>query len=68
MMPSSSHDRVGEEVDPNPVPSDAVLLDNLVLVRHPVEVPSVNSGRVVDTQHVHRLDLKVGRFELTSER
>ena len=47
-MEPSLHDRVGEEVDPDPVPPDTVLLDDLVLVGDPVEVPSVNSGRVVD--------------------
>lgn len=62
-----SHDRVGQEVDPDAVPPDAVLLDDLVLVRDPVEVPSVDGSRVVDTEHIDRLDLKVGRLELIDE-
>lgn len=61
---ASLHDRVGEEVDPDPVPPDTVFLDDLVLVGDPVEVPSVDSGRVVDTEDVDGLDLKVCRFEL----
>lgn len=60
----NSHDRVGQKVDPDPVPPDAVLLDDLILVGNPVEVPPVESSRVVDAKHVDRLDFKVGSFEL----
>ena len=65
MSEKSSHDRVGKEVNPNSVPSDTVLLHNLVLVGDPVQVPSVEGSRIVDTEDIHRLDLKVGRFELS---
>lgn len=58
------HDGVSQEVDPDPVPPNAVFLDDLVLVHLPVEVPSVQGGGVVNAKHVHRLDLKVRGLEL----
>jgi hypothetical protein len=58
------HDRVSEEVDPDPVPPDTVLCNDGVLVGNPVEVPPVNGGGIVDTEDIDRLDLKVGRLEL----
>jgi hypothetical protein len=54
------------------VPNLGVLLgllyhvNDLFLVRNPVLVPSVDSGRVMDAQNVNRLDFEVGMFELYS--
>lgn len=62
---TSGNDRVGQKVDPNSVPSFAILGNDLVLVGQPVEVPPVNGGRVVDTEDVDAPDLKVGVLELS---
>lgn len=58
------HDGVSQEVDPDPVPPNAVFLDDLVLVHLPVQVPPVQGGRVVNAEYVHRLDLEVCGLEL----
>ena len=59
-----SHDRVSQEVNPDPVPPNTVLGNYGILVGYPVQVPPVDSGRVVDTEDIYGLDLKVGGFNL----
>jgi hypothetical protein len=49
---------------PNTEPTDTVLFNNLVLVFHPVEVPSVDGGGVVETDGVDGLDFVTGTFDL----
>lgn len=56
--------RVGQEEDPNSVPPLTVLGDNLVLVANPVQVPPVQSSRVVDSENIDTPDLEVGVLEL----
>jgi len=61
---ADSHDRVSQEVNPDPVPPDTVLGDYGILVGDPVQVPPVNSGGVMNTEDIHGFDLKVGGFKL----
>lgn len=58
---------VRQEEDPDSVPSVTVNRGHLVLVADPVLVPSVNGGRVVDTEDVNVLDFKASTFELELE-
>jgi hypothetical protein len=57
-------DRVGQEEDPDSVPPLTVLGDNLVLVANPVQVPPVQSSRVVNSEDIDTPDLEIGVFEL----
>jgi hypothetical protein len=56
--------RICQEEDPDPVPSLAILEDDLLLVANPVEVPSVDSGGVVDPKDIDVLDLEASTFQL----
>jgi hypothetical protein len=56
--------RVGKEELPDTEPSLAVLGLDLVLVGHPVAVPSPEGGRVVNTNSINVLDLEAGTLEL----
>lgn len=48
-------------------PAITILGDNLLLVRHPVSVPSPESRGVVHTNGIHSLDLKTSTLELINE-
>lgn len=63
-----SHDRVGEEEDPDPVPPLSVLGNDLVLIADPVQVPPMNRGRVVHAKNVDASNLEVGVFKLARSR
>jgi hypothetical protein len=63
-----SHDRVGEEEDPDPVPPLSVLGNDLVLVADPVQVPPMDRGRVVHAKNVDASNLEVGVFKLARSR
>ena len=54
----------GQEINPDSVPPLAVLLDDLVLVANPVFVPTVDGGRVVNTEDINVFNLKSGRLDL----
>jgi len=58
------HCGVGQKVDPDSVGPLAVLGDGLLLVANPVQVPPVDSGRIMDSKDVDGPDFKVGVFEL----
>lgn len=45
-----------------------VLLNNLVLIRDPVLVPSVDSSGVMDTQDIDRLHLESSILQLSNDR
>jgi hypothetical protein len=62
-----SHDRIGQEIHPDSVPSDAVFCDDLLLVRDPIEVPSVQGRGIVDPKHIDRFDLEIGGFQLLDD-
>ena len=53
-----------EEESPDPEPPVAIGSSDCVLVREPVQVPTVESSRVMNTEDVHILNLKSSDFEL----
>lgn len=64
----------GNTVSLTPMPSNQgylpapVLLNNLVLIRDPVFVPAVDSGRVMDAQDIDRLHLETSVLKLGNNR
>ena len=55
-----------EEEDPDAVPALAVCGDDLVLVRDPVFIPSVNGGGVVHAKNIDAFDLEAGLLTLVN--
>ncbi len=53
-----------EEEHPDPVPPIPIVLDDLLLVREPVLVPTVESSTIMHAENVDVLDFEAGRFEL----
>lgn len=62
--PASDNTPCKEEC-PNSEPTFAILSPHSFLVRHPVFVPPVQSGRVVNPKHVDILDFKAGGLKLS---
>lgn len=60
---SGSNSGRSQEVFPNLEPLNTILVHNLVLVAHPVSVPSPQSGRVRDTNVVTRDNLKASALQ-----
>lgn len=58
---------VSKEELPDLEPSDTVLGNNLVAIAEPVSVPSPESGRVVDTNSIDRLDLEASALKVVNE-
>ncbi len=59
--------RPGEEKLPDAEPPGAVLGDDLVLVAHPVLVPSPERARVVYTKDIKGLDFEAGSLDLVND-
>lgn len=57
-----------KEEFPDSVPSDAILVNDLLLVTKPVSVPSPQGGRVVDTNVVDQHDLETGTFKFSNNK
>lgn len=63
---SASDGAVSQEEHPDPVPAITILGNDVLLVADPVQVPSVDSRRVVDAQNVDVLDLKACALQLAN--
>lgn len=64
---SRGDDRRGKEELPDSEPSDTVLVDDLVLVAHPVSVPAPQGGGVVNTNVIDRDSLETSALHLVEE-
>jgi len=60
----ASDGAICKEEDPDPVPPIPILGNDLLLVAHPVLVPSVDCSGIVNTKNVNVLDLKTSTFQL----
>lgn len=59
-----NYNRVSQKENPDPIPSFAVSLDDLVSVRDPVLVPAPDCRTIMDSEYVDILNLKTGSLEL----
>lgn len=64
---SRGDDGRGQEELPDSEPSNAVLVDDLVLVAHPVSVPAPQSRGVVDTNVINGNSLETSTLHLVEE-
>jgi hypothetical protein len=55
---------ISQEENPDPVPPLAILLDHLILVRHPILIPPIDCSRIMHAKYVDVLHLKPSGFEL----
>lgn len=61
--PRSNH-AIRQEENPDSIPPLPILLDHLILVRHPVLIPPIERGRIMHTKYINVLHLKPSGFEL----